>query len=70
VTVGWRELHYDEFHNLFSLPNIRLIKSKRMRLEGHVPRVRELRNGYIILIGNPEGKKLFRRSKRRWDNKI
>jgi hypothetical protein len=31
-TVGWRKLHNEELHNLFSSPSIiRIIKSKRMR---------------------------------------
>jgi hypothetical protein len=37
VTGGWRKLHYDEFHNLYSLPNIiRMTKSRRMRWARHV----------------------------------
>jgi hypothetical protein len=33
----WRKLHNDELHNLYSLPNIvRVIKSRRMRWNGHV----------------------------------
>jgi hypothetical protein len=39
VTGGWRKLHNEEHHNLYSLPSIimsRMIKSRRMRWEGHV----------------------------------
>jgi hypothetical protein len=37
VTKGWRNLHNAELHNFYSPPNIiRMIKSKRMRLAGHV----------------------------------
>jgi hypothetical protein len=64
VAGGWRKLHNDEFHNLYSLPNIRLIKSMRIQLAGHVPGITEMRNAYTILNGNPEGKKLFGRSRR------
>jgi hypothetical protein len=33
----WRKLHNDELHKLYSLLNIvRVIKSRRMRLAGHV----------------------------------
>jgi hypothetical protein len=32
-----------------------MIKSKRMRWEGHVARMGEKRNAYRILVGNPEG---------------
>jgi hypothetical protein len=35
VTGGWRKLHNEELHNLYSPPNIiRMIKSKRMRWAG------------------------------------
>jgi hypothetical protein len=57
VTAGWRKLHDEELHNLYSSPGlIRLIKSRRMRWVGHVARMREKRNAYRILVGMPEGK--------------
>jgi hypothetical protein len=32
VTGGWRKLHNEELHNLYSSPSIiRMIKSRRMR---------------------------------------
>jgi hypothetical protein len=35
--TGWRKLHNEELHNLYSSPSvIRMIKSKRMRWAGHV----------------------------------
>jgi hypothetical protein len=37
---GWRKLHNEELHNLYSSPSIiRMIKSKRMRWAGHVARM-------------------------------
>jgi hypothetical protein len=37
VMGGWRKLHKEELHNLYSLPSIiRIIKSRRMRWAGHV----------------------------------
>jgi hypothetical protein len=34
---GWRKLHNEELHNLYSSPSIiRIIKSRRMRWVGHV----------------------------------
>jgi hypothetical protein len=36
-TVGWRKLHNEELHNLYSSPSIiTMIKSRRMRWAGHV----------------------------------
>jgi hypothetical protein len=40
VTGGWRKLHNEELHSLYSSPNIiRMIKSRRMRWAGHVARM-------------------------------
>jgi hypothetical protein len=37
VMGGWRKLHNEELHNLYSLPSIiRIIKLRRMRSAGHV----------------------------------
>jgi hypothetical protein len=37
---GWRKLHNEKLQNLFSSPSIiRIIKSRRMRLVGHVVRM-------------------------------
>jgi hypothetical protein len=39
VTGGWRKLHNEEFHDLYSSPSIiRLIKSRMMRDAEHVAR--------------------------------
>jgi hypothetical protein len=40
VTEGWRKLHNEELHNLYSSPSIiRMIKSRRMRWTGRVARM-------------------------------
>jgi hypothetical protein len=40
VTGEWRKLHNKELHDLYSSPSIiRIIKSRRMRWEGHVARM-------------------------------
>jgi hypothetical protein len=58
VTGNWRKLHNEEFHNLYSSPNIiRMIKSRRMRWAGHVARMGETRKAYWTLVGKPEGKR-------------
>jgi hypothetical protein len=57
VTGGWRRLHNEELHNLYSSPSIiRMIKSRRMRLAGHVARMEEKWNGYRILLGKSTGR--------------
>jgi hypothetical protein len=39
VTGGWRKLHNAELHNLYYSPSIiRVIKSRKMRLAGHLAR--------------------------------
>jgi hypothetical protein len=57
VAEGWRKLHNEELHNLYSSPNkIRIMKSKRMRWVGHVARMVEKRDVCMISVGKPEGK--------------
>jgi hypothetical protein len=49
-------------------PNmIRVIKSRRMRLVGHVASMGEMGKTYIILVGKPEGKRPLGRPRRRWE---
>jgi hypothetical protein len=55
---GWRRLHSEELHSLYASLNIvRMIKSRRMSWEEHVPLMGEMRNAYRILVGKPEGKR-------------
>jgi hypothetical protein len=57
VTGGWRKLHNEELHNLYSSTSIsRVIKSRRMRWAGHAARMGARRNAYRILVRKPEGK--------------
>jgi hypothetical protein len=52
VTGGWRKLHNEERHSLYSSPSIiRMIKPGRMRRTGHVARMGTKRNTYRILVG-------------------
>jgi hypothetical protein len=58
VTGGWRKLHNEELHNLYSSPSIiRIIKLRRMRWARHVVR-------------KPEGKRPLGRPRRRWIDNI
>jgi hypothetical protein len=55
---SWRKLHNDEFHSLYSSPNIvRVIKLRRLRWAGHVAHMGEGRAVYKVLIGRCEGKR-------------
>jgi hypothetical protein len=53
------------------LPNIiRIIKSRRIRWEGHVAQIREKKNACSILVVKPEVKRPLGRSKCRWMDNI
>jgi hypothetical protein len=55
VTGEWRKLHIEELDYLYSSPNIvRVIKSRRMRWEGHVASMGERRGVYRVLVGKFE----------------
>jgi hypothetical protein len=67
MTGGWRKLHKEELHNLYSSPSIiRIIKSRRKRWAGHVERMGEKRNVYRLLVGKPEGRRPLGRPRYRW----
>jgi hypothetical protein len=52
VTSDWRQLHDEEYNDLYCLPSIiRVIKSRRMSWAGHVARVRGL--FVCLLVGRP-----------------
>jgi hypothetical protein len=71
MTGEWRNLNKKELHNLYSSPSmIRIIKSRRMSWAGHVAQMGEKRNVYRLLVGNPEGKRLLGRPRRRWVDNI
>jgi len=62
ATGEWMKLHNEELNDLYSSPNIvRVIKSGKIGLAGHVARMGE--GVYRILVGKHEGKRpLGRRS--------
>jgi hypothetical protein len=56
-TGGWRKLHNEELHNLYSSPSISsIIKPRRMRWAGLVAQMGAKRNACRILVGKPDGK--------------
>jgi hypothetical protein len=68
---GWRKLHSEELHNLYSSPSIiRLINSRRMIWAVHVAQMGAKRNAYEILVGQPEGKRPLGRPRRGWVDNI
>ena len=70
VTGEWGKLHSEELNDLYSSPNIRVIKSRRIRLTEHVARMGERRGIYGVLVGKPEGKRPLGRPRRRWEDNI
>ena len=71
VKGKWRKFHNEELNDLYCLHSIvRVIKSVRMRWAGHVARVGGRGGVYRVLVGKPEGKRLLRRTRRRWEDNI
>ena len=71
VTGEWRKLHNEELSDLYSLPNIvGVVKSRRVRWEGHVARMGEGRGVYRVLVVKTEGKRPLRRPRHRWEDNI
>jgi len=64
VAGGWRRLHNEELHNLYTSLNIRAMKSRKMRRSRHVARRDGMRNAYKILIRKPEAKRPLGKPKR------
>jgi hypothetical protein len=69
-----RKVHNEELNYLYSSPTIvRVMKSKRPRLAGHVAHMREWRGVYSVLVGKPEddlcvdGKIILGWIFRKWD---
>jgi hypothetical protein len=69
VAGGWSRLHNEELHNLYASPNIRVIKSRRMRWAGNVACMGGIRNAYI-LVGKPHGIRPPGRPRRKWEENI
>jgi hypothetical protein len=71
VTGEWRELHNEELHDLYSLPNIvRVIKSIRNSIGGACSADGVERGVCRVLVGKPERKRPLGRPRRRWEDNI
>jgi hypothetical protein len=62
LTGGWRQLHNEELHNLYSSPVI-VIKLRRMTWASHVACIGHMRSVSKILVGKPGGKRSLVRLK-------
>jgi len=51
VTGEWKRLHNQELYDLYSLDIMRVIKSRKMRLAGHVAHMGDRRDAYRVLDG-------------------
>jgi hypothetical protein len=66
----WRYLHNYELRNLYCSPYIKsVIESRRMRLEGHAVRMRNMINSYQILVRKPEEMGPLGRIRRLWESR-
>jgi hypothetical protein len=69
VTGEWRKLHNEELNDVYFSPNaVRMIKSRRMRWEGHVARVREWKDYTGFWWGNLREKATWETRRRCGDN--
>ena len=64
VTGEWRSLHNEELYDLL------VIKSKRLRMAGHVARMGDKRASYRVFVGTANGKRPLGRPKYRWEDNI
>jgi len=62
VIGGWRRLHNEKLHNLYTSPSM-------IRM-GHVASMVDMRNAYEVLVRKPGGKRLLGRHRRRWEDNI
>jgi hypothetical protein len=66
---GWRKLHNEELHNLYSSPSI--IKSvMKDEMGGACSKNGEKKNAFRILVGKPDGNKPLGRPRRRWVDNV
>jgi hypothetical protein len=59
VTGGWKKLHNEKLHSSYSSPNIRKIKSSRVRWAEHVARIGRWQLHTIFLLESLKGRALW-----------
>ena len=71
ITWEWKKLHNEELNDLYYSPYIVwVIKSRRMRLAGHVARIWNIKCVHRVLVGKPDGKRPLGRPGHWWENNI
>jgi hypothetical protein len=71
VTGGWRKFHNEEVYSLyFSQGFIGMIMSGWVKWLVNAAHVGDIRNAYQVLVGKPEGRKLFGRPRRTLEDNI
>jgi hypothetical protein len=71
VTGQWRSPRNDELCAVYYSPNIiRVMKSRRIRLSGHVARIEYRRGAYSLFVGRRERMRPLGRPRRRWEGDI
>jgi hypothetical protein len=69
VAGGWRRLHNEELHKLYSLPYV--IRDDQVgELGGSCSIHGEMRNAFKMLFGKPEGLKPLGIPRHRWEDNI
>jgi hypothetical protein len=55
VTHGWKKIHNEELHTLYSSPDIfNMIRLRKMKFLGHTAYMREMKNAQKILAGRSQ----------------
>jgi hypothetical protein len=66
-----RTLHQEETYDLYCSVNVfGEIKSRIMRVEAYVARIREMRGAFRVLVGKSEGMNPLGKPRRRWENNV
>jgi hypothetical protein len=66
-----KKLHNKKLKDMYSSHNIVwVIESRIIRWTGHVARMGEVRAVYMLLVGNPEGKRPLGKPRREWEDNI